>query len=65
MRRPLFIALVALVLALAPGAAFGANPKIRVTVGGDNVLVYKYKIDSGEWSAVEIDIGTPIALSLS
>ena len=33
MRRPIFFVLVALVLALAPGAAFGAHPKIRVTVG--------------------------------
>ncbi len=33
MRRPFFVALAALVLALAPGAVFGANPKIRVTVG--------------------------------
>lgn len=33
MRRPLFLALMALALVLAPGGAFGANPKIRVTVG--------------------------------
>jgi pilus assembly protein CpaC len=33
MRRPIFFVLVALVLALAPGAALGAHPKIRVTVG--------------------------------
>src|SRR5262245_5002369 len=33
MRRPIFFLLVALVLALAPGVALGAHPKIRVTVG--------------------------------
>ncbi len=33
MRRPFFLVFVALVLVLAPGAALGANPKVRVTVG--------------------------------
>ena len=33
MRRPVFLAIVALVLALAPGAALGVNAKLRVTVG--------------------------------
>jgi len=33
MRRPCFLVFVALVLVLAPGAALGANSKVRVTVG--------------------------------
>jgi len=34
---------------------------INVTVGGQGVVSYKYKLDSGEWSADEIDVGTPIS----
>src|SRR5512145_1854702 len=33
MRRPYFLVFVALALALVPGLALGANPKVRVTVG--------------------------------
>ncbi|WP_124327601.1 choice-of-anchor D domain-containing protein [Desulfonema ishimotonii] len=39
-----------------------STDSVKITVGGTDIVAYKYKLDSGTWSA-EIPVATPISLT--